>query len=611
MEDLNKEKRITIIETTPDKDSGIDNYTAFLESDYERLKNIMNNAFWFLEGKNSNLMLFHLFSNHKENEVEQVVCNFGSDIFDDIKLNTKVFSTGGYLIESNGKKIINPELNEFKKNISQKVLSLYQTKPNFNHYRLTEAKIHNAMNLEFASEANYQKIIDWIFENVGITTTLKYFINGLKDDAKDIQKYRFQEYNYLPYLSNFDPVFNDSFLQAFGINPTTLIENYTVSKEDLEYYNIPEKEVNWVFAFNAEFCGFWNALVDSFEGLFLLFPGLYEILTDRANIKKFVRLIIDVFENFSKLKDLIVQYDKENSSGSIYKLSYQHCYEITMLLTLLLPLPKAAQSVKSTSAYEFFSNALSKLSLKSELIFLAYRLGLRVERTADEWALISDKVILFKGTKEKVLKRIEHITEVAKKNPKFGMRNLSLGRLKDLVKVKKGEGAFLRGLTKEEQLVVQKKLSGANIAVAKFRVSYRRRVRIVELKAYSNKNISQLDKFDFCKPANLRSGEKVTQFEEITEKGLTRRFQDTESKIFRGFEDNHLKDVMNQLGAKSASDLKIEVELQTILDPCNVCQGQMKVFEAKYNAKIDIYSSGADKTKRLNELYPKLKIENP
>lgn len=109
----------------------------------------------------------------------------------------------------------------------------------------------------------------------------------------------------------------------------------------------------------------------------------------------------------------------------------------------------------------------------------------------------------------------------------------------------------------------------------------------------------------------MRSGEKVTQFEEITEKGLTRRFQDTESKIFRGFEDNHLKDVMNQLGAKSASDLKIEVELQTILDPCNVCQGQMKVFEAKYNAKIDIYSSGADKTKRLNELYPKLKIENP
>ena len=490
MEDLNKEKRMTIIETAPDKDSGIDNYTAFLESDYERLKNTMNNAFWFLEGKDSNLMLFHLFSNHKEREVEEVVCNLGSDIFDNIKLYTKVFSTGGYLIESGGKKTVNPELNEFKKNVSQQVLDIYQTKPNFNHYRLSKDKINNAIDLEFAAEAAYQKIIDWIFENVGITTTLKYFINGLKDEAKDIRKYRFQEYNYLPYLSNFDPVINDSFLQAFGNNPTTLIENYTVSKEDLEYYNIPEKEVNWVLAFNAEFCGFWNALVDSFEGFFLLFPGLYEILTDRANLKKFIRLIIDIFANFSKLKDLLVQYDYANSSGSIYKVAYQHCYEITMLLTLLLPLPKATQGAKSTSAYEFFTDALSKLSVKSELIFLAYRLGLRVERTADEWALISDKVILFNGTREKVLKRIEHITEVAKKNPKFVMRNLSLGRLEDLVKVKKGEVAFLRGLTKEEQLIVQKKLSGANIAVAKFRVSYRRRVRIVELKAYSNKNIS-------------------------------------------------------------------------------------------------------------------------
>ena len=125
MEDLNKEKRMTIIETAPDKDSGIDNYTAFLESDYERLKNTMNNAFWFLEGKDSNLMLFHLFSNHKEREVEEVVCNLGSDIFDNIKLYTKVFSTGGYLIESGGKKTVNPELNEFKKNVSQQVLDIY------------------------------------------------------------------------------------------------------------------------------------------------------------------------------------------------------------------------------------------------------------------------------------------------------------------------------------------------------------------------------------------------------------------------------------------------------------------------------------------------------
>ena len=65
---------------------------------------------------------------------------------------------------------------------------------------------------------------------------------------------------------------------------------------------------------------------------------------------------------------------------------------------------------------------MAKISAKGELLLLAYKLGLRVERTADEWALISDKIILFKGTKEKVLKRIEHIAEVAEKNPKFVMR---------------------------------------------------------------------------------------------------------------------------------------------------------------------------------------------
>jgi len=68
---------------------------------------------------------------------------------------------------------------------------------------------------------------------------------------------------------------------------------------------------------------------------------------------------------------------------------------------------------------------------------------------------------------------------------------------------------------------------------------------------------------------------------------------------------------MENLGAKSANDLKIEVELQTILDPCHVCSGQMNVFQAKYNAKINIYSSGADNTQILEKLYPKLKIKKP
>jgi hypothetical protein len=68
---------------------------------------------------------------------------------------------------------------------------------------------------------------------------------------------------------------------------------------------------------------------------------------------------------------------------------------------------------------------------------------------------------------------------------------------------------------------------------------------------------------------------------------------------------------MKQLGAKSANELQIEVELQTILDPCSVCQGQMSKFQKLYNADIKIYSSGAKKGKILEELYPRLKVEKP
>ncbi|MCT4216968.1 hypothetical protein HZP46_16005 [Elizabethkingia anophelis] len=609
MEDLCAVKRTRIVETTSDPDLTSGSFYFLVDTNYERVKNTINNAFWFLEGEDANLMLFHFFSDYKAEKVDYVVCNLGSDIFDCIKLNTNVFQSGGYVIESNGKKTINPELNEFKKSVTEQVLAMYRQSPKLKNYRLEPSQISKAIDMEFYAEATYQKAVDWIFDKIGVTTTFKYLVGILKDNAKFIGSYKFQEYNYLPYLSNFDPFINDSFLKAFGINPTVLIERYSVSKEQLKYYNIKEKEVNLVYAFNAEFCGFWNAIIDSIEGLYLIFPGIYEIFTDRANLKKFIRMIINIFENFTELKDIIVRYDHENSQGSIYKFCYQQAYEITMLLSLLLPLPKARQGLKSSSVFEFFSNALAKISAKGELLLLAYKLGLRVERTADEWVLISDKVVLFRGTKEKVLKRIEHIAEVAEKNPKFVMRLLSPRRLEALIDVKKGEGAFLKGLSKESKLIVQKKLEGANIAVAKFKVSYKGRVKTIELKAYSSSNVKELNNLGFAKPANLRSGEKITQFEEITEKGVTRRFQDTESKIFREFEDLHLKEIMNQLGAKSANDLKIEVELQTILDPCNICQGQMTVFEAKYNTKIDIYSSGAKDGEKLYELYPNFKIK--
>lgn len=614
MKDFCSEKKYRLIETSPASDLGFNFQNYFLQSTYEVLKNTLNNAFWYLEGEDSNLILFHFFSNPDSEEVESAVCNFGSDIFDCLKLDPDLhlLSTGGYFIEDKSRrKIINPVLDNFKKNTADKIIQMYREKAEFKHYRIDIRQLMNAMDFEFQAEANYQNVIDTIFDKLGITTGLKFFIDQFRDTSKDIEKGRLQEYNYLPDVPNFAPLINDSVFKFFGISTTIPIEDYYISKEDIEYYKIKEKEVNWVYAENASFCGAWNALVDTVDGLVLLIPSLYEILTDRAMFKKFFHLILELVHNFPKLKDMLTQYDLENSSGSIYRFNYQQCYELMMIITLLLPIPKAGKAGKASEVLEVFSQWLAWFSEKADIVLLAYRLGLRVEKTADEWAIVFGEVKIFKGTKEKVMQRIEHITEVAKENPKFVMRNLSLGRLETLVDVKKGLGDFLKGLSKEDQLLVQSKLYNKNIAFAKFKVSFKGKTISLDLKAYANKNISQLDKFGFCKSANLRSGEKITQFEEVTEKGLTRRFQDTESKIFREFEDVHLKEIMKKLSAKSANDLKIEVELQTVLDPCNVCQGQMKVFQAKYNAKIDIYSSGAKDTKVLNDLYPKYKVEDP
>jgi hypothetical protein len=164
---------------------------------------------------------------------------------------------------------------------------------------------------------------------------------------------------------------------------------------------------------------------------------------------------------------------------------------------------------------------------------------------------------------------------------------------------------------KEELLIVQSRLYNANIAVAEFKISFKGKTIYKELKAYSSSTIKQLNGKGWAKPADFRSGEKLEDFIEITKNGKTGRFQDTESKIFREFEDDYLKQIMKELGAKSTNELQIEVELQTILDPCSVCQGQMSKFQKLYNAEIKIYSSGAKSGEKLIEFYPKFEVKNP
>lgn len=435
-------KRTKIIETTYTSWQNLMNYS------YNELKNTLNNSYWFLEGEDSNLMTFHLFSNPDKKEVEFVACNLGSDIFDCLKLNNEnLISTGGYVIKDKaGKEIINPVLDVFKQDLANRISEIYFSKSDFNRFVLSKTKIINAIDKEIFTEYNYQKVVGFLFDEMG--APLKFFIDQFRNEFKHIEEYRLSEKSYLPDVNGFDPILNGALLKAIGVNTTIPIEKYTYSKEDLEYYQIKEKQVDWVYAINAEFCGFWNALVDTADGLTMLLPSMYQILSDRATFKQFFKVIVDfLMMTPQEIGDMLSEYDFEKSKGSIYRLSYQQCYEISMILSLFLPSPKIGKAGKAPEAIGEISAWLANFSAKNELVLLAYKMGLRVERTAGEWQLVFGKYKLLKGSKEKVLKMVEDIGEISKFEGNHNFSSLE----KQLNEAVVEENGITRKLTKAEK----------------------------------------------------------------------------------------------------------------------------------------------------------------
>lgn len=605
-----KGNRIRVVQHTIG-DSFEKYFENFIDIKTKKLETYFDNFIWFKEGNDSNVICFHFFVSN--NHIKEIICTMGSDIFDCLKSKTNVNASGGFTVKNDEDEyVVNPVLSEFKNDIVDRLKKFYYNEEVFLNVKLpiqTE-KVIEALDQEFKAEGDYQRTVDWIFEKIEITTTLKDFVNNLKDDSKKIQSYRFEESRYLPFHPNFDPVFNDSLLKAFGINPMVKIEDYFLEfeKEDIEKFKLVEKEVNWVYGFNAFFCGLWNGIIDTVDGFILFIPELYEIFTDRAKFKAFLNLIKELFEHITELMGKIEEWELKNSSYSVYRYEYFQTYALTIIMSLFLPTPKLAGAGKSAEALKFFTQA-GRTFVESEVILTAYRFGLRVEKTSNEWRLFFYDILLSSGSKEKIANRIGNIMEVAAKNPNIVFRLLPEWKLKKLIDVKRGKG--IKGLPKENFLAVQKKLYNKNIATAEFKVYYNGKTIVKELKAYSGNNISILDGLGFSKSPNLRTGELKSKFSEVIKGNITGRFLDTESKIFREFEDVHLKGIMQELGAKSTDQLRIQVELQTILDPCNVCQGQMSKFQNLYNAKIKIYSSGAEDGEKLLELYPKLEVKKP
>lgn len=389
------------------------NFEAYFKIFQKQSSTYLDNFNWFSEGNDSNVITFHFFVS--QNRVQETVCTMGSDIFDCLKMTTEVNASGGFTIKNKaGEFLVNPVLIPFKEGIYERLKKFYYgNEVGFSEkFPINKNDIIHALDKEFRAEGDYQRAIDWIFENIGVTTSFKDLANDFRDKSKSIKAYRLNENKYLPFLPNFDPIFNDTVLKAFGINPNTKINDYFFNweKEDIVRYQLLEKEVNWVYGFNAAFCGFWNGIIDTVDGFILLIPELYGIFTDRAKFKTFLHLIKEFFEHISELMDKIDEWDLKNSSFSIYRYEYFQTYGITLIMSLFLPLPKLANGGKSTEVFSFF-NATVKTLTEREIILLAYKLGLRIEKTGEKWTLLFNDIAITAGAKEKIVLRVEQITK--------------------------------------------------------------------------------------------------------------------------------------------------------------------------------------------------------
>ncbi|MFY0482847.1 HNH endonuclease [Flavobacterium sp. PLA-1-15] len=409
-----KGNRLRIIQYTAEEPNSLDEYLKkYFTINSKKISTYTDNFIWFTEGEDSNLITFHLFA--YDNRISEIICTMGSDIFDCLKSTTNVNSSGGFIIRNNkDENIVNPVLDDFKKEIAKRVEKLYYSNNAIDSdkkfYIRTEELIE-ALDREFQAEGDYQRTIDWIFEKMEITTSFKDFVNKLHDYSKDIQSYRLGEERYLPFHPNFDPIFNDTLLKAFGINPNIKIEDYFLEwdQEDIEKFKLVEKEVNVAYGFNAFFCGLWNALVDTIDGFVLMIPELHEIFTDRAKFKSFLHLIKELFEHINEWEDKINEWELKNSSYSVYRYEYFQTYGTILILSLFLPLPKLAKGGKSAEAFTFFEITVKALT-EREVILLAYKLGLRIEKTGEKWTLLFQDIAITAGAKEKIALRVEQIT---------------------------------------------------------------------------------------------------------------------------------------------------------------------------------------------------------
>ncbi len=392
-------------------------FATYFATNSKKLTTYLDNFLWFIEGEDSNTITFHFFVS--DNRIKDVICTMGSDIFDCLKLTTNINSTGGFTIksENEGDYEVNPILQNFKGDIANRLEDFYYSnQANLKEkFSISRSKVIDALNQEFQAEGDYQRTIDWLFEKMGVTTSFKDFVNNFREDSKDVKSYRLDESRYLPFHPNFDPIFNDSLLKAFGINPNVKVDEYFKTfliddTEDIKKFQIQEKEVNWVYGYNAGFCGLWNALVDTVDGFVNIIPSLYDIFTDRASFKQFLHLVKEFFEHITELMDKLEEWELKNASYSVYRYEYTETYGMTLIALLFIPLPKTAAGGKASEVLSVFSKTISTF-IESEVILIAYRLGLRIEKTGNNWTLLFHDIAISAGSKEKIAARLDQITK--------------------------------------------------------------------------------------------------------------------------------------------------------------------------------------------------------
>lgn len=391
---------------------------------------------------------------------------------------------------------------------------------------------------------------------------------------------------------------------------------------------------------NAFFCGLWNGLVDAVSGLFLMVKYLFDALGAGENFMKNIHTelpkLMEHFDNiiqafmeidFAKitahLVGKLVALAEGNFSisfipiayfcGAVYGFVISLVIEIAIGIVIsggVLSVEAVAEKFiemftslfnAGASLAKGFARTVEKITVK--LLDAFYKILAEIteflRRGVDEFLRVIDELFEVLKTYSKKAR-----TTFSTQIPLLGPHELEL--YEDLIKVfYKSFKKLLIAFTDEGRMLYKWKQLKAMNALAKKDIEELLSIRVKYLGKKSHQNIATLNvkvkingklesleykaisgygnDFDgFCKSPSrdyiakqlgMNQGEMIKHYDAISNNFPINRFNDSEHKIFAVFDED-----MATFKVKYGENVEIlEMNFQTILEPCNSCKKQILI----------------------------------